>query len=283
MKKEIITIILMSIILGFWMPSLEARRIKELESAKDFRYVYGPVSSWRLGSSLGIDPVSGNVAKICSFDCIYCQAGPTQVLTLERKVYVDTKLIVDEVAKRLKSGITPDYITFAGRGEPTLARNLGEIIIELKKITTIPIAVLSNASLIFDPDVQNDLLEADFVILKIDAFDDLSFLKMNRPHSALLFQDIVNGIIDFRQKYKGRLGIQIMFTDLNKEEAEQIAHIVARMAPDQIQLNTPLRPRLSDLTEKARELTPEEMREIKEVFEKICPGVEIVMVYDYID
>jgi wyosine [tRNA(Phe)-imidazoG37] synthetase (radical SAM superfamily) len=249
----------------------------------NFRFVYGPVSSWRLGLSLGIDPVSGTVSKICSFDCIYCQAGPTQILSTQRKIFVNTDSIIEEVRRRLSLGIKPDFITFAGRGEPALAENLGEIIAELKKITNIPIAVLSNASLIAEPEVQKDLMKADFVILKLDAYDEKSFQAMNRPHGDLSLWEIINGIMEFGKKFKGKLGIQIMFTNLNKDGAEEIAKIVRQIQPDQIQLNTPLRPRLSDMNKEARELTSEEMREIKAIFEKLCPGIEIIMVYDYLD
>jgi wyosine [tRNA(Phe)-imidazoG37] synthetase (radical SAM superfamily) len=175
----------------------------------------------------------------------------------------------------------PDYITFAGRGEPTLAANLGEIIKGIKEITDIPVAVLSNSSLIYDPKVQEDLLEADFVILKLDAYAQDSFQTMNRAHPSLNLEKIIQGIIHFRNRYKGKLGIQIMFTNLNMEEVEEIAEIVRKIKPDQIQLNTPLRPRVSEITGgEVRELTPEEMQEIKAIFQRICPEVEIVMVYE---
>jgi len=258
----------------FFAADCFARRVK----STDFRYIYGPVSSWRLGASLGIDPLSQD-KKICSFDCLYCQTGKTDMLTLERKVFVKSGEILKELGTALKQVENLDYITLAGRGEPTLAANLGEIIRGIKEITDIPVAVLTNASLINDPQVQGDLLEADFVMLKMDAFDNYSMQLVNKAHLDLEFSDIIAGIRDFRTKYQGKAGIQNMFVKENKSYAGAIARVVATLglkAGDEIQLNTPLRPRVS-------ELSSEEMLEIKKIFEQelvSITGLRITMVYE---
>jgi len=228
-----------------------ARRVREMKRYA-LKYVYGPVSSWRLGASLGIDPLSQE-EKICSFDCFYCQIGPTEVFSVERRVFVETEEIIKEVEFVLENYAGEiDYITFSGRGEPTLASNLGEIVREIKKITKIPIAILTNSTLLGRKDVQEDLKEVDFVIAKIDAYDEDSFQTMNHPYPDLSFASIIAGIREFRKIYSGRMGIQIMFTQENKQGAEKIAQIVKSLGlrpGDQIQLNTPLRPRVDTFLE----------------------------------
>src|ERR1041385_6644219 len=122
--------------------------------AGGFKYIYGPVYSWRLGISLGIDPISRK-EKICNYDCVYCQLGPTTQWVLERQVFIPTENVIEEIG-RLKD-IPLDYLTFSGRGEPTLAANLGQMIRGLKKIRREKIAVITNSSLLHSPDVQDDL------------------------------------------------------------------------------------------------------------------------------
>ncbi|MFC1805334.1 radical SAM protein, partial [Candidatus Omnitrophota bacterium] len=127
----------------------------------DLQYIYGPVPSWRLGSSLGIDPISRS-KKICSFDCTYCQLGKTEIFSDQRQVFVPTNKIIEEF--KLVPLIQIDYITFSGVGEPTLASNLGEAIRGVKEIRKERIAVLTNSSLIDRDDVKRDLLLADLVV-----------------------------------------------------------------------------------------------------------------------
>jgi len=234
---------------------------------KNFKYIYGPVSSWRLGASLGIDPLSRD-SKICSFDCIYCQIGKTDVLTRERVISVNT----DEVLKEVKSlpDADIDYVTFSGRGEPTLAANLGEMIDGIREIMDTPIAVITNSTLLGREDVAEDLNRCDFVIAKLDAFDEKSFQAINRPHPRLNFSSLVEGIKKFQSVYKGKIGIQIMFTSINKEHSEEIADITREINPDQVQLNTPLRPcGIPPLPE-------DEMHKIKQAFK----GLNVISVYE---
>ena len=206
---------------------------------KEFKYIYGPVPSWRLGSSLGIDPLSQN-EKICTFDCLYCQLGRTSKFIKERKVYIPASEIIKEISLLPKVKI--DYITFSGRGEPTLAGNLGQMIKSIKKLRKEKIAVLTNSSLITREEVRKDLAPADFVIVKLDAFSEESFDTINKPVKGIRFNAILKGIKQFRKEYKGKFGLQIMFIKENKDSALQIASLAREIWPDEIQINTPLRP-----------------------------------------
>jgi wyosine [tRNA(Phe)-imidazoG37] synthetase (radical SAM superfamily) len=204
-----------------------------------YRYIYGPVSSWRLGSSLGIDPISCE-EKVCTFDCVYCQVDAKSASTNKREVFVSTQKIIEEI-KNLPP-LKIDYITFSGRGEPTLAKNLGEIIKEIKKIREEKIAVITNSSLMDRSDVKDDLYLADFVMVKLDAHSENLFQKINRPMKTMKFKGIIKGIKDFRAGYRGKLALQIMFIEENKTYAKDLAQIAREIDAFQVQLNTPLRP-----------------------------------------
>ncbi|GAG26027.1 unnamed protein product, partial [marine sediment metagenome] len=181
---------------------------------KNYKYIYGPVPSWRLGSSLGIDPLSEKV-KICNFDCIYCQIGKTKIFAKERRVFVPTAKIIKEI-KPLPA-IRIDYITFSGSGEPTLAKNLGRMIKAIKKIRKEKIAVLTNSSLMHRKDVQKDLLLADFVVAKLDAHLQDIFVRINQPMKTIGLEKIINGIKKFKGRFRGKLALQIMFVKKNKK------------------------------------------------------------------
>jgi len=189
--------------------------------------------------SLGIDPISRK-EKLCTFDCSYCQVGETQILTDERKTFLPTKELIDEI-KSLPP-VKIDYITFSGRGEPTLAKNLGEMIREIRNFRKEKIAVITNASLIDRKDVQEDLALADLVMAKLDACSEESFTKINRPLKGITLEKTIKGIKDFRSIYKGRLELQIMFVEENKACAKDLAKLVEDISPDEVQINTPLRP-----------------------------------------
>ena len=224
--------------------------------------------SWRLGRSLGIDPVSGK-NKICSFGCTYCQAGKTKVLTGKRKVFVPTGKIIEEL-KDLPAGRLMDYITFSGSAEPTLAKNLGQIIKAIKRIRKEKIAVLTNSSLIYRKDVQRDLSSADFVMVKLDAHSQDLFVKINQPVKTIKLDKIIEGIKQFKKNFRGRLALQVMFVKENKEFAKEIARIAKGINPDEIQINTPLRPC------RVRPLPREELNMIKKHFK----GATYVSAYD---
>jgi len=222
-----------------------------------YKYVYGPVPSWRLGRSLGIDPLSKK-QKICSFNCIYCQIGETDCLQVERDIFITPLQIIGEL-RRLPD-ITVDYITFSGRGEPTLAGNLGAMIRAVKQVMEEKVAVITNSSLLNRDDVQSDLRDADLVVAKLDASTEASFQRINRPAEGVHLNDILNGLKEFRSSYGGKLALQIMFQPENREEAEELAGLTGEIAPDEVQLNTPLRPCA------VHPLSPEEMKRIHQLF-----------------
>ncbi len=204
-----------------------------------FKYIYGPVSSWRLGRSLGIDLLSKR-AKACSFDCIYCQLGKAQSKTLTRRLYVPTKKLIEEL-KALPE-ISIDYITFSGRGEPTLAVNLGRALKAVKKLRREPIAVLTNASLLNRKDVREELSLADLVAVKLDADSEQALKLINKPAKKIKFASILKGIKQFRKEYRGRFALQIMLMRQNRRAAQHIAKLAKALKPDIIYICTPKRP-----------------------------------------
>ena len=220
------------------------------------KYIYGPVSSWRLGKSLGIDLISGD--KSCSFDCIYCQLGKTITYVTERQIFAPTAQVLQEFDSLPKLNI--DYVTFSGCGEPTLAANLGEVISEIKKRTKTRIAVLTNSSLMRDPEVRKELGLADLISAKLDAPDEKIFKIINRPVKALSFQDIIEGIKEFNKEFPGRLALQIMFVPENKDSASKLADLAKEIKPAEVHINTPLRPSAT------KPLSKEELLKIKALF-----------------
>jgi len=237
-----------------------------------YQYIYGPVSSWRLGSSLGVDPISAK-EKICTFDCVYCQLGRTRAFSDQRRSFVSAKDVVREIANMPETEI--DYITFSGAGEPTLAKNLGAMIRAVKKIRKEKIAVITNASLMDREDVQKDLLLADFVLAKLDADGKTLFQRMNRPMAGIDFNTMFNFLKKFAVHFRGQLALQIMFTLANVKHADRIARLAKKIDPDVIQLNTPLRPC------SVKPLSREAMQNIENIFQRICgKTIFIVNVYN---
>jgi len=232
-----------------------------------YKHLYGPVESWRLGRSLGIDPLS-QTGKVCNFDCIYCQLGNAPAQDGERKIYVPTDQILGEIAAL--GDIKIDFLTFSGRGEPTLAANLGELIDGIRNIRGERIAIITNSTLINDPGVIDDLSKVDYVIAKLDASTVEDFQKINQPNENIKFNDIIEGLKEFRTRYFGRFALQIMFTEENKHCAQSLAELAQEIEFNEVQLNTPLR----DTTVKA--LSKTEMDKIKKYFK----GINCLYVYD---
>jgi len=201
--------------------------------------IYGPVPSWRLGRSLGIDLLSMK-GKTCSFDCIYCQLGETVHSLTERKEFVSLDRLATEL-ERVKD-IAADYATFSGIGEPTLAFNLGEAIELTRSILKLPVAVLTNSSLMTREDVRHDLSLADMVVAKVDAPNEALFRQINQPAVKHTLEEIIQAIMLFRKEYEGKLALQMMFIEANRGYASQMARIAEQLSPDEVQLNTPLRP-----------------------------------------
>ncbi len=233
---------------------------------EEFKFIYGPVASWRLGSSLGIDLIS--TTKICTFNCIYCQLGETLNYPKKRKLYVPTEEIIEELNGLAKVSI--DYITFSGLGEPTVAGNLGRAISAIKVLRKAPVAVLTNSSLMDREEVREELSLADFVIAKLDVYSNESLGAINRPMEGMKFDLILEGIKRFRKEYNGKLGLQIMFVEENKGNAKELVRLAREIGPDEVQINTPLRPC------NVKPLSKEEISEIKKFFK----GMTVVSVYD---
>ncbi len=242
---------------------------------KEFKYIYGPVSSWRIGSSLGIDPVACQ-AKTCSFDCSYCQIGKTKRLTGCREEFVSVSDIVDEINSLPEINI--DYITFAGTGEPTLAKNLDRMILAIKTIRKEKIAVITNSSTMHLKEVRSTLCLSDFVIAKLDACSENSLKEISGPAPGINIKDIVNGLIDFRAEYTEKFAIQIMFIEKNKGLAKDLAALVNTIKPNEVQINTPLRPCA------VAPLKQAEILNIRDEFVKTCTpnGIKVKSVYDHV-
>ncbi len=208
--------------------------------------IFGPVLSRRLGFSLGVDLVP---FKTCTLDCVYCQLGPTTHKTLERQEYTPTEGILPEVEKMLNKGNRVDYITFSGSGEPTLHSGIGKIISRIKRISSIPVAVITNGTLLNQGQVQEDLWTADLVIPSLDAADEKIFQRINRPHASLNTKMIIQGLDDFAGKFPGKIWLEVMLVrGLNdsKEHIQKIANITGRLPVEKVQLNTPHRPPAED-------------------------------------
>jgi wyosine [tRNA(Phe)-imidazoG37] synthetase (radical SAM superfamily) len=209
-------------------------------TAPQFKHIYGPVYSWRIGMSLGIDPLN-TITKYCNFDCSYCQLGPADALPSERDVFVPVDAVVEEI-KALGPETVIDYLTFSGNGEPTLAANLGSMIQAVRDIRGDKVAVITNASTINIPQVRAALSKADLVLFKMDAADEAVFNQVNRAYAGIKFADIVRGIKEFRKTFTGRTALQLMFVNANKAQAQRMAALARDISPDEVQLNTPLRP-----------------------------------------
>lgn len=207
-------------------------------------HVFGPAPSRRLGSSLGIDPIP---FKTCNWSCVYCQLGRTRPLTRERRIWSPPEEIVAEAAKVLASrgleGI--DWLTFVGSGEPTLHQSLGWMIRRLKEITDLPIAVITNGSLLFREDVREELLPADAVLPTLDAGSERLHRRINRPHPDFTFDRLVEGLVAFRRIYEGKLWVEVMLlSGINDTEQAllELQAVLQRLGPDEIHLNIPVRP-----------------------------------------
>lgn len=201
--------------------------------------IYGPVQSWRLGSSLGVDLLC--VDSICSFECVYCQLGKINRLTAEREVFVATEKVLEDLEN--SDWQTADVVTFSGSGEPTLAKNLGEVIENIKRITSKPIVVLTNSTLLHQKEVRQELLKADRIFCKLDAWSDDILKRVDHPHEGISLESIISGISQLRREFDGFLALQTMILrPPNDSEIEKLAAIIHRINPDEVQLNLPMRP-----------------------------------------
>ncbi|MDA3954381.1 MAG: radical SAM protein [Bacteroidales bacterium] len=212
-----------------------------------YKHLFGPVPSRRLGMSLGVDLVPH---KVCSLNCIYCECGATTNLTTERKEYVSFEEIVSELKDFFENNDNPDYITFSGAGEPTLNIHIGKVINYIKtNYSKVPIAVLTNGSLLSKPDVRLELLQADLILPSLDAATENAFKKIDRPSKNLNIANYIQGLIDFRNEFKGTIWLEIMilpgFND-DLENLNLLKKAIKKINPEKVQLNTLDRPGVID-------------------------------------
>jgi len=229
--------------------------------------VYGPVPSWRLERSLGIDLITGE--KTCSFDCVYCQLGGTKNKTSKLQKFVSIKRFekdLEEVINKVKA----DFITFSGMGEPTLASNLGEAIDIIREISNLPIAILTNSSLFSKREVRNNLSKLDVIVAKLDVPNEKLFREINRPVKWITFEKVLDGIKTVRKEFNGKFALQMMFIDKNKNYASEMANLAREIEPDEVQIDTPLRPC------PIKPLTQKEIAKIKLKFK----GLNAISVYE---
>lgn len=209
---------------------------------ENFKYVYGPVPSRRMGLSLGISPIPKGH---CNYACVYCQLGRTRNMTNERKMYFDLKDLIEEFKKYIKDNIKFDVVTIVGEGEPLLYKGLGELISELKLLTDKPIAIITNGALLSSSLVRDELKNADIVLPSLDASDKDIFKKINRPHGSINFDDVVKGLIDFSKDFKGQLWIETMIVkDINdnREFFLDLKEILSKINYHKLYINSPVRP-----------------------------------------
>jgi wyosine [tRNA(Phe)-imidazoG37] synthetase (radical SAM superfamily) len=231
--------------------------------------VYGPVSSWRLGRSLGVDLICSK-EKICSFDCIYCQLGKPFKKTAQRNNFVSIEEMRTELVRALQV-TTPDVITFSGTGEPTLAENMDLAIKTIRKISNAPLAVLTNSSLMNRKDIRNTLSKLDIVVAKLDAPNEEIFQRINQPADNITFKETIDGIKKFKKIFTGKLALQIMFIYDNMEYVDEIAQLTNNIKPDEVQINTPLR------ICPVQPLTEKQLGHIEEKFK--IKGLKTISVY----
>jgi wyosine [tRNA(Phe)-imidazoG37] synthetase (radical SAM superfamily) len=208
------------------------------------RHVFGPVPSRRLGRSLGIDPVP---LKTCNWNCVYCQLGRTSPLVAERREWIPRGEILagleTELAAHPPGDI--DWVTFVASGETTLHCGLGWMIAEAHRLTDLPIAVITNGSLLYLPEVRDELMTADAVLPSLDAGDERLFRRINRPHPQATFERLVQGLFEFGRAYRGKLWVEVMLVrGLNDDEAalRGVAAALRQVRADAVHLNLPTRP-----------------------------------------
>lgn len=243
-------------------------RLSERDST--YQYLFGPVASRRLGTSLGLDLVP---AKVCTLNCRYCEAGQTTTLTVERKEYVPADAVLEELSRWLEANDTPDYITLSGAGEPTLNSRAGDVIAGVKDMTDARVAVLTNGTLLHLPEVRAALLRADVVVPSLDASNDDEMRRVNNPHPLVNHAQLVEGLRAFRCEFPGEIWLEVLLvagvTD-SDETVSRLAGLAESIAPDRIQLNTVVRPAAFEGTEAVPHAR------LLEIADRFTPRAEVI-------
>ena len=237
---------------------------------KNYKYLFGPVPSRRLGRSLGVDLTPH---KTCSFDCIFCQLGRTTRKTLIRKEYVPVQEVIKEIDHWLKTDGNADYITLSGSGEPTLHSRFGEVLEFIRRKSTIPAVLLTNGTMLYRPEVREAAEHANVVKVSLSAWDQRSYEYINRPYPKLQFKQLVEGQRAFRSQFKGKIWMEVfVLWGVNSvpKDVEKIAALAKTIGPDRIQLNTAVRPPAEDF---AIALPRERIEKLTKLFD---PPAEVI-------
>ncbi|MCK9448988.1 MAG: radical SAM protein [Bacteroidales bacterium] len=208
-----------------------------------YKYLFGPVPSRRLGMSLGIDLVP---KKVCSLDCVYCEVGKTTKLTTDRMEYVIYEKVINELKHFMNSSPKLDFITFSGSGEPTLNSRIGDVLKFIKfNYPNIKTALLTNGTLLFNKKLREEISDTDIIMPSLDAVSQKAFQKINRPHHQLSIDQYIQGLVDLRKEYKGKIWLEILFLKGYNDSVEEVTNLkeaILQIKPDSIQLNTLDRP-----------------------------------------
>lgn len=237
-----------------------------------YKYLFGPIPSRRLGMSLGIDLVP---SKVCSMNCIYCESGATNNLTMERKEYIDVDEVIKELDQFIAENNKLDCITFSGAGEPLLNSRCGDLIDYIKnKYPQFRLALITNSSLLYKKEVREEIKNIDLILPSLDAVGEKAYLKLTRPERELKVENIIDGLIAFRKEYKTEMWLEIFFApgvNDSEEEVKRIAETVKRINPDRVQLNTLDRP---GVIKSIKPVSRERLEEIAKSFEPL--HVEVI-------
>jgi len=206
------------------------------------QHVFGPVSSKRLGQSLGVDVLP---PKSCTWNCIYCQLGKTREYVTERREFYPREDILEEIRQAVTDSVAVDWITFVGSGETTLYKGIGRLIRETKRLTSIPVAVITNGSLLSEEDVRDELLEADAVLPSLNAGSPELFDRIDRPCPGFTYERHIEGLVEFRKVYRGKLWVEVMLiagVNDTADALQDIAVALEKVRPDTVHLVLPTRP-----------------------------------------
>ena len=244
---------------------------EKIKKEKKREYIFGPVPSRRLGRSLGVDLVP---FKTCSYDCIYCQLGRTTNKTIQRKEWVPIDIVVEQLKEKL--GSKPDYITLSGSGEQTLFSRIEELISRIKDITDIPIAVLTNGSLLWLSEVRKALKSADMVVPSLDAGSSQIFQYVNRPHQDITFSKMLQGLVEFREDYNGQYWLEVFLlagVTTPEMEISKLKTCINAICPDKVQVNTVTRPPAEGFAE------PVPQKQLQIITEELYKKAEVIADY----